>query len=620
MRHIAAFVLLVGHLYFSTQVSGLNRDKLTAPSALKLKVIGDSHRKKCSYIKCPTVEHPVCVKLKSKNRNTPKNIYIIVINKCELEYMKCHEELEAVVVPMKHCDHKHPSETPTKAGSKRVKRSPTIATGPSQDNKIATQVARKRVATKESPRVEYRSLYFGPKSRKDADDEEDAEAEEAGGSDAQRDVATESAEANLETDQNGATPEKISFPVHASYDELLPLNDGGNKEEADDDDDRKVQPPGGGVNINIELVEDSQRIDEEDEQGIEEENNGQYEGADEEENTKNIENEEADEEENTKNIENEEAKEEGNVEENDDSDNEARGLKNTEQSNGDQDPVKIKAPMVSVNFIVNKDKQDELAADQAQINNPEESQPKSAEAEEVDTEREDQVETEAAPELAADGANTSDRDETQPKTADAEEAGSEKEDQIVIKITPEGEDPQKEDPATQEEGEDIQGKAVADDGDGKNEDMDVEKPSDAAADPSNDQDQQPPGDDYVTNKPPDYEDVDLDEYKSDCPTVCPARDVMLCARCKEGVYRTFMSSCHMRMFNCKHPEEKLELVSRKPCMLSAPFLNEMPQARGRVGERRDADPVLHYLMCRTKSDSDDPNCRNVGTTDATEIK
>lgn len=49
--------------------------------------------------------------------------------------------------------------------------------------------------------------------------------------------------------------------------------------------------------------------------------------------------------------------------------------------------------------------------------------------------------------------------------------------------------------------------------------------------------------------------VDIDEYKSDCPTVCPARDVMVCARCKEGVYRTFMSVCHLRNFNCKHPEE-----------------------------------------------------------------
>ncbi|XP_068627147.1 myb-like protein X [Battus philenor] len=104
-----------------------------------------------------------------------------------------------------------------------------------------------------------------------------------------------------------------------------------------------------------------------------------------------------------------------------------------------------------------------------------------------------------------------------------------------------------------------------------------------------------------------YEDVDRDQYLEDCPTVCPARHVMLCARCKEGVYRTFMSVCHLRMFNCKHPEEKLELVSRKPCILSAPFFNDM-KTRGTVREPDDEDRILRFIRCRENGDSNDPRC------------
>ncbi|KPJ12611.1 hypothetical protein RR48_02244 [Papilio machaon] len=107
----------------------------------------------------------------------------------------------------------------------------------------------------------------------------------------------------------------------------------------------------------------------------------------------------------------------------------------------------------------------------------------------------------------------------------------------------------------------------------------------------------------------DTTDINTQETQnSDCPTECPARDVMVCARCKAGVYRTFLSVCHLRLFTCNHPEEKLELVSRRPCILSAPFLPGM-KTKGRQKDPNDEDVVLKYIRCREIGDTNDPKCK-----------
>ncbi|XP_045509135.1 uncharacterized protein LOC123704731 isoform X2 [Colias croceus] len=122
-------------------------------------------------------------------------------------------------------------------------------------------------------------------------------------------------------------------------------------------------------------------------------------------------------------------------------------------------------------------------------------------------------------------------------------------------------------------------------------------------------------DKIVKDVPDDYDkiketNVDMDEYNKDCPTICPSRDIMLCARCNHGVYRTFMSVCHLRVFACKHSDEKLTLVSRKPCVQSAPFLTDMPDPEGRISEPGDRDPVLQFIVCRAKGllKKGDPKC------------
>ncbi|XP_047543111.1 uncharacterized protein DDB_G0290685-like [Vanessa atalanta] len=116
----------------------------------------------------------------------------------------------------------------------------------------------------------------------------------------------------------------------------------------------------------------------------------------------------------------------------------------------------------------------------------------------------------------------------------------------------------------------------------------------------------------ISNLAADYdqitENVDFDQNEKDCPSACAARDVMVCAKCQHNIYRTFMSTCHLRLFNCKYPDESLELISRQPCMQSAPFLTDLPGAQGRISEPGDQDNVLKFIHCRDKGKLDDPRC------------
>ncbi|XP_063619073.1 uncharacterized protein LOC134791883 [Cydia splendana] len=89
-----------------------------------------------------------------------------------------------------------------------------------------------------------------------------------------------------------------------------------------------------------------------------------------------------------------------------------------------------------------------------------------------------------------------------------------------------------------------------------------------------------------------------DQSGADCPQKCQNRRVMVCARCPHGIYRTFMSSCFMRMYQCQHPNEKLELVSRHACTGSAPYMGEMPKSIGENVEPYDEDPVLNHIYHR----------------------
>ncbi|XP_073966681.1 uncharacterized protein [Choristoneura fumiferana] len=93
---------------------------------------------------------------------------------------------------------------------------------------------------------------------------------------------------------------------------------------------------------------------------------------------------------------------------------------------------------------------------------------------------------------------------------------------------------------------------------------------------------------------------DWHDYTGECPKECPSRDVMLCARCVHDIYRTFLSSCHLRMFACEQPEEKLQLVSWTSCAASAPFLTDLSDSAKRVTEANDDDAVLRFVYCRMK--------------------
>ncbi|XP_052746040.1 protein PFC0760c isoform X2 [Bicyclus anynana] len=114
---------------------------------------------------------------------------------------------------------------------------------------------------------------------------------------------------------------------------------------------------------------------------------------------------------------------------------------------------------------------------------------------------------------------------------------------------------------------------------------------------------------------PDYDKTDENEaknveYKDNCPAECPARRVMVCARCQHNIHRTFLSVCHLRQFHCKHPNEKMELVSRRPCMLSAPYLMDLPLSMAKQPDPGDEDTVLKFLRCKEKGRlKRDPRCK-----------
>ncbi|KAI5645336.1 hypothetical protein NE865_02423 [Phthorimaea operculella] len=94
------------------------------------------------------------------------------------------------------------------------------------------------------------------------------------------------------------------------------------------------------------------------------------------------------------------------------------------------------------------------------------------------------------------------------------------------------------------------------------------------------------------------EEVNFEQYGQSCPTVCPARGVMVCGKCKCGVYRTFVSACHMRMFDCAHPDEKLTVVAWAPCTMSGPYLEDLHEPKGLIDWPNDKDEVLNYFKCK----------------------
>ncbi|CAB3252191.1 unnamed protein product [Arctia plantaginis] len=92
----------------------------------------------------------------------------------------------------------------------------------------------------------------------------------------------------------------------------------------------------------------------------------------------------------------------------------------------------------------------------------------------------------------------------------------------------------------------------------------------------------------------------IPENNEKCPDSCPAHTQMICAKCLHGVYKTFLSTCHLRQYCCKNEEETLEVVSRYPCILSAPFIDDPGvKSPGRVDTQHNNDIVLDYIKCQS---------------------
>ncbi|XP_050556754.1 uncharacterized protein LOC126911837 [Spodoptera frugiperda] len=95
MKVYIFFIFMVLHTITAEKALSKLRRKLFVPK------IDD----KCRKIKCPSVDEPECVRMKRNDLGI--NVHVIVVNKCELYYMQCHDNVEAKIVPMKFCSHNH---------------------------------------------------------------------------------------------------------------------------------------------------------------------------------------------------------------------------------------------------------------------------------------------------------------------------------------------------------------------------------------------------------------------------------------------------------------------------------------------------------------------------------
>ncbi|XP_075989619.1 uncharacterized protein LOC142985377 [Anticarsia gemmatalis] len=113
MKVCAGFLILIIAIQAAScnkTVDGRNRTQVS-PSIVD-----------CKHIKCSTAENPRCVRVVNK-KTAIKPIFIIVLNKCELLYMKCHQDYQGKIVPMKYCGHVTPKAKKTNTvGHTRVKR------------------------------------------------------------------------------------------------------------------------------------------------------------------------------------------------------------------------------------------------------------------------------------------------------------------------------------------------------------------------------------------------------------------------------------------------------------------------------------------------------------------
>ncbi|CAG5000966.1 unnamed protein product [Parnassius apollo] len=410
------------HSCFCDRVATSDYNKLSTPSQIRRKKIDVFNNTNCTKIECPTEEKRMCVKLINKREYDSKNIYIMVINKCEIGYIKCHKGLEAKVVPMKNCLHKLAIENPTKTHHNNY-------SGSGRNR-------RKFVSSFNKPqkKINYSKLYFGTHKRRDFS----------------------------ETEEEHSKVKEGDSNVDQSKDE---------KTASSNEDD----------NIQNNVIFQIREID----NGDESANEGSFVG-DAEFEAKSDNGEEISP---TNNKESQESEQEGSIRNVDETQN-----VDAEDQKSDNEVSLIK---LEVNENIN-------STNGVEGLEPNEQDKESVESEITEENQLNEINTE----------NTDD-DSKNGKIMEYYEL-SEEDNKVAFSS------------------ELIKNNATGE----KKSNTSNKTTHKALIDHS----------DVVY-----YNDVDKEQYNKDCPSVCPARDVMVCARKEDGEYKTFLSVCHLRKDNCDNP-------------------------------------------------------------------
>ncbi|XP_072946938.1 uncharacterized protein [Epargyreus clarus] len=501
--------------------SALNLENLSNTNKLKWKNVTKFN---CKRINCPPVEEPVCVRMRNKKIGSKtKDIYIMLLNKCEMEYMKCHQDYKATEVSMKNCGHYGKSSG--LSGKSRVKRE--VLKGIHERGSLTTDPAKTQLRNRED--ITYRMFKpYHPQNK--------------------------SILAGLSI---FGSPLYEKEALQRRPVKLTPKSSPENLEDASDEESNKEE--------RVEMKEDDAN------KSIPESSPENSDDATNEESNKE---ERIDKKEEDTGISKEVSERENMVEKEDSANKEAVDIISIEKHDGDSDTEEsTPSPVLEETPI--EENEHESTEESQEVNIHDNSSGTNTEA--VDKANPDNH----VIELDSNGKVLS------------SEVNYGKEPKINVKSEEESESKSMHGPDTSEiEFTPKYGMYT-----------NTKKPESNQAE----QDQKVAVEYNIMAV---NEGVDFEEYSKECPTVCPASEVMLCGRCKDGVYRTFMSICHLRMFNCKHPDEKVELVTRYPCILSAPYLHEAPSPPGRV-TKPGRDVVLQYIRCREKKslgEEDDPRC------------
>ncbi|KAL4705096.1 hypothetical protein ACJJTC_002744 [Scirpophaga incertulas] len=513
----------------------------------------------CKSIKCVAVDDPICVKLKHQRREFSNlTTYIHMINKCELGYMKCHKDLDAVIVPMKYCEHQESLllDTATTPG-RRVKRSAAI------DKQERKRTSKRRKKGRKEKRNKIRRHHSKKKHRKRSHVRRIDKNRRKKSSDNRKNKGNliKKWRKMWNTYDNATKDDEIKnsrrmFEIKLFGKRVYKDSDSENSHESsngekgyDSYSDIEATKSDNDVEPDVSNV-DSTRPSCEGEDGNDRNNNEGSCGNDVIED----------------------------VPSDDDDENNSCNIDKPEFDNEEQAPDSTNVQDASENSScfgseeIKKFKGNENSKDIEGLKENDGSKEKDGLKEIVgdkETDLNDSSCQDGSEEVTtSSGKNSDQRGKKSPEVQQLSNTES------ACALTKEATTP-------------VQ--------------------TDAPGTVSRTQ-----REDYTNSLPLNY---NIPE-RAVCKKDCPPSSVMVCARCVHGVYRTFLSVCHVEQYACNFKGEMMEMVSQHPCVLSAPYFIGVDKIEPNEHKGQDNDKILQFIYCREKGYFDtsrknstfDPQC------------